>query len=114
MNISFVFRHMESSEVIKEHVKDKLEKIKKYLIHGVEAHVVLSVEKFRQQCEIHISERDFSAQALEVSDDLYTSIDLVVHKLEKQLKKHKEIVKDHKIKEAREIRDSKVFLGMGD
>ncbi|MBI4412327.1 MAG: ribosome-associated translation inhibitor RaiA [Deltaproteobacteria bacterium] len=96
MNVTVTFRHLEATEAIKNHVEDKLEKFKKYLIRPIEAHVILSVEKFRHQCEITLAARDFRAMAIEVSDDLYTSIDKAVHKLERQVKKHKEIVKEHK------------------
>ncbi len=108
MNINYVFRHMEATDAIKDHVSAKLERIKKYLIHGVDAHVVLSVEKFRHQCEIQIHEKDFQASALEVSDNLYASIDAVVHKIETQLKKHKERVKKHN---GREFQEHKLSHG---
>ena len=111
MNITYAFRHMEATDAIKDHVQAKLEKIMKYLIHGVDAHVVLSVEKFRHQCEIQIHEKDFQASAIEVSDNLYTSIDAVVHKLQKQLKKHKEIVKKHN---GREFQEHKLSHGQLD
>jgi putative sigma-54 modulation protein len=91
------FRHILATDSIKNHVSDKLEKFKKYLIRPIEAHVILSVEKkIRQQCEITLSARDFHATAVETSDDLYTSIDKAIHKIERQVKKHKEIVKEHK------------------
>lgn len=96
MNITVVFRHMAASDAVKRHIEEKLEKIKKYLIHPIEAHVVVSVEKFRQQCEVVVKARDFHAQALEVNDDLFTSIDKSIHKIERQVSKHKEIVKEHK------------------
>lgn len=96
MNVTVTFRHLQATDAIKNHVEDKLSKFKKYLIRPIEAHVILSVEKFRHQCEVTLAARDFRAMALEVSDDLYTSIDQAVHKLERQVKKHKEIVKEHK------------------
>lgn len=96
MKMTVTFRHLQTTEAIKQHVEDKLEKFKKYLIKPIEAHVILSVEKFRQQCEVTLMARDFRATAMDTSDDLYTSIDRTMHKIERQLKKHKEIVKEHK------------------
>ena len=96
MNVTVTFRHIQATEAIKSHVEDKLEKFKKYLIRPIEAHVILSVEKFRHQCEITLAARDFRAMALEVSNDLYTSIDKAVHKLERQVKKHKEKLVSHR------------------
>ena len=97
MHITVTFRHFESTDEIKKHVEEKLEKAKKYLTDPIEAHVILSVEKFRTQCEITLSSPHFHATAISTTDeDLYSAIDVSVHKLEKQLRKHKEIVTEHK------------------
>lgn len=95
MKLTITFRHIEPTESLKAHVEDKLEKVKKFLIKPIEAHVILSVEKFRQQCEITISAKDFKGTALETSDNLYASIDQAAHKIERQLQKHKDILKEH-------------------
>lgn len=96
MNVTITCRHFESTEAIKEHVENKLEKFKKYLIRPIEVHVILAVEKFRQQCEITMHAKDFKAQALESSENMYTSIDMAIHKIERQIRKHKEIIRNHK------------------
>lgn len=96
MKIIVTFRHMQATNAIKSHIEQKLEKFKKYLIRPINAHVILSVEKIRQQCEITLKARNFHATAVKVNHDLYTSIDKAVHKIERQVIKHKEIVKEHK------------------
>ncbi len=96
MKVTVTFRHMDATEAIKNHVEDKVEKFKKYLASPIDVHVVLSVEKFRQQCEITLHTREFNAIAIDASENLYTSIDTAVHKMERQIKKHKEIIKHHK------------------
>lgn len=96
MEITVTFRHMQATDAIKSHVEQKLRKFKKYLIRPINAHVILSVEKIRQQCEITLKARDFHATAVEINHDLYTSIDKAVHKIERQVVKHKEIIKEHK------------------
>lgn len=96
MHVTVTCRHMDTTEAIKNHVEQKAEKIKKYFIKPIECHVVLSVEKIRQQCEITLVASHFKATAIEVSENLYTSIDNAFHKIESQCRKHKEIVKDHK------------------
>ena len=96
MQINVTFRHMEATDALKDHVEQKLGKFKKYLIRPIDAHVILSVEKIRQRCEIKLTASNFTATAVETSNDLYTSIDKAVHKLERQVIKHKEILKQHK------------------
>ena len=51
MQISVTFRHMEASEGVKGYVKEKVEKLQKYVENPQEVHVVVSAEKFRQMAE---------------------------------------------------------------
>jgi len=76
---------------------EKIEKFKKYLKEPVDIHIVLKVEKIRQMAEINLNSKSFSAHAVEESPDMYTSIDKVVTKLERQLRRHKERIKNHKV-----------------
>lgn len=96
MNITVTYRHLEATDSIKKHIEDKLGKLNRYLIKPVEAHVILSVEKFRKQCEITLSASNFHATAISSSENLFETIDVSTDKLERQVKKHKEILTNHK------------------
>jgi putative sigma-54 modulation protein len=96
MQVHITFRHIESTEAIKNHVNEKLEKFKKYLIRPIDVHVILEVEKTRQLCEMTMQAKDFKAVSNAESDDLYKSIDESVAKLERQVQKHKDTIKHHK------------------
>ena len=89
MQISMTFRHMEPSEAMKELVKDKLARVRKYLQGPVEANVVLSMERYIQACDVTISANGRTYKGREESDDMYTSIDKVVNKIERQIDKSK-------------------------
>jgi putative sigma-54 modulation protein len=58
-------------------------------------HVVLSVEKLRQKAEatVHVSGATLFANA--ENEDMYAAIDALTDKLDRQIKKHKEKIKDH-------------------
>jgi len=45
MQIAVTFRHMESSDAIRNYVEDKLSRVKKYIDEPIDAQVVLSVQK---------------------------------------------------------------------
>lgn len=89
MQISMTFRHMEPTEAMKELVKDKLSKVRKHLQGPVEANVVLSVERYIHACDMTISANGYTYKGREESDDMYTSIDNVVNKIERQIDKSK-------------------------
>lgn len=96
MKISVTFRNTEGEEWYKQYVDERLQKLKKYLDHPVEAHVVLSVEKFRNVAEINLSDNGLNVNGKEEAKDMQQAIDNAVEKIERQLKKHKEKIRTHK------------------
>ncbi|MBW2064953.1 MAG: ribosome-associated translation inhibitor RaiA [Deltaproteobacteria bacterium] len=87
MDVTVTFRHMEPSESLKIYTEEKLSKINKYIDSPIEAHVVLGVEKFRHQADITLSVNGVKIKAVEETDDMYSAIDQVMDKIEKQVKK---------------------------
>jgi putative sigma-54 modulation protein len=80
---------MEPSDTIKELVGEKISRIKKYIHEPFEASVVLSVERYLQSCDITILAQGHTYKGHEETDDMYTSIDKVMDKLERQIDKAK-------------------------
>jgi len=93
MQINITFRKMDPEERIKAYVEEKLAKVKKYLNEPIEAHVVLSTEKFRKGAEVNITADGLVINGSENREDIYAAIDLVVDKLERQIKRQKEKAK---------------------
>ena len=87
MDISVTFRRMKPTESIRIYAEEKVSKIKKYLDAPIEAHVVLSVEKFRHIADVTLSVNGILIKGIEETDDMYSAIDQVMDKLEAQVKK---------------------------
>lgn len=104
MEINVTFRHAESSEVLRNHLKEKISRLSKYFIKPTIAHVTLNVEDSRHIAEISLSENHIRFNACEGSHDMYFSVDRAVAKIEKQLKKYKEKIKGHHKKRERRTR----------
>lgn len=96
MQISVTFRHMEPSEVLRNYAIERVKKVKKFLEGFAEANVTLSIEKFRHTAEVNILANGAKIVGQEETNDMYSAIDLVMDKIEKQVKKHREKVKDKK------------------
>ncbi len=96
MQISVTFRRIEPSENLKEYAIEKISRVQKYLDAPAEAHVVLSVEKFRHIADVTINANGVRINGVEETEDLYSAIDMVVDKLETQIKKHKDKFRRHK------------------
>ncbi|PLX41477.1 MAG: ribosomal subunit interface protein [Deltaproteobacteria bacterium] len=96
MQISITFRHAESSESVKQHAIDKMQKLKKYFDGIVEGHVILTQEKIRYLAEVTLSTNGIRLAAKYEGGDFPTAIDGMVAKIERQLKRYKEKLKRHK------------------
>lgn len=96
MHITVTFRHMDSSDALRKYAEEKTERFQKYLSEPIEVHWVLSVEKIRHIADASIVGSGVTIKAEEATGDMYSAIDAVLDKLEKQVRKHKEKIKDHK------------------
>jgi len=94
MQTSVTFKNIDSSENLRTYVSDKLDRFDKYLYNPADASVVLSVEKFRHIAEINIKGDRLNVNGKEETEDMYSAIDMVLDKLEKQIKKNKEKLSD--------------------
>ncbi len=90
MQISVTFRQIEPTEALKNYVTDRLNKFKRYLDGPVEAHVVLGLEKFRHLADVTIDNNGRIIKGKEENTDMYAAIDLVMDKIDMQLKKFRD------------------------
>ncbi len=97
MEVTVTFRHLQPNDALRSHVQEKVSRIEKYFSNVNEVHVILSLEKRRHIAEIIVNLNRTKITAKEISEDnMYTAIDLVMDKTEKQVKKYKDKVTSHK------------------
>lgn len=99
MNIQITARNIDLTDAIRNYAEKKVSKLEKYFDHITEASVLLEVQKNVHIVEVLLSAKGVFMKGLEKSEDLYASIDLAVDKIEKQLVKYKEKLKDKKIQD---------------
>jgi len=87
---SVTFKNLDPSETLKSYISEKLNRFDKFLDNPAEANVVLSVEKFRHIAEVNIIGDRLKINGKEETNDMYSAIDMVLDKLEKQIKKSKQ------------------------
>lgn len=97
MDITVTFRHMEPTESLKTYAEEKLSKVNKYLDYPAEAHIVLTVEKFRHQADVTLSVNGVRIKGVEETGDMYSAIDQVMDKIEKQVKRHLSKIRSRRI-----------------
>ncbi|ADD68082.1 sigma 54 modulation protein/ribosomal protein S30EA [Denitrovibrio acetiphilus DSM 12809] len=99
MNIQITARNIELTDAIRDYAEKKVSKLEKYFDYITDANVLLEVQKNVHIVEVLVSAKGVFMKGLEKSEDLYASIDLAVDKIEKQLVKYKEKLKDKKIQD---------------
>ena len=96
MKVSFTFRHMDSSEELKNHALDKLSRFERYEDQTLAVHAIFSVNKFQKSVELQASGNGHTFMSSETREDMYEALDLAVDKLDRQLEREKSKRKHHK------------------
>ncbi|MDL2316398.1 ribosome-associated translation inhibitor RaiA [Desulfovibrio sp. OttesenSCG-928-A18] len=96
MNIAMTFKNFEPSDHLRRYASRRFEKLGRFVhkAENVEMTVVLTVDKFRHKADVQFSGDNISVSAVEQSSDMYATVDMVLDKLEVQLKKHAERMKE--------------------
>ena len=95
MNLNMTGHHLEITPSIRDYVSSKMSRINRHFDHVIDVSMILSVEKLRQKIEanVHLSGKDIFVESED--SDMYAAIDLLVDKLDRQIIKHKEKVKNN-------------------
>ena len=100
MNLTISGHHLELTPAIREHVQNKLERIKRHFDHVIDVTVILTVDKLpekekRQKAEINLRLRGKDIHVESIAHDLYAAIDTLIDKLYRQVIKYKTKMQDH-------------------
>ena len=96
MQLNLTGHHVDITDALRGYVTEKLERIERHFDHVTNVHVILSVEKLRNKAEatVHVNGADLYADCTD--EDMYAAIDALADKLDRQIKKHKEKMTDHR------------------
>ncbi|MFN3565005.1 MAG: ribosome hibernation-promoting factor, HPF/YfiA family [Burkholderiaceae bacterium] len=95
MNLIIQGHHLEVTPALRDYVGGKLERVRRHFDHVIEADVLLSVDKLQHRAEVTLRVRGNSIHAEAIDGDMYAAIDNLIDKLDRQVLRHKDRVKDH-------------------
>jgi len=88
---------MDATDSLKTYTEERLQRIKKYFPDPIACNVVLSANRFNHRVDVSLKlHNGFHVAGHETTENMYSSIDLVATKIERQLRKYKEKLRDHK------------------
>ncbi len=89
-------KQMSITPKLKQYIEERSQKIEKYGINPLQVTVTLKTEKYRQIAEAHVNVNGAILQAQDETDEMEASVDMVMSKIEKQLRKYKEKASSHR------------------
>jgi putative sigma-54 modulation protein len=95
MQINLTGHHVDLTDSLKAYVNEKIQKLERHFDKVTDTHVILTVENNRHKAEATVNMSGNNIYADCIEDDMYASIDGLVSKLDRQVVKHKEKIKNH-------------------
>ncbi len=97
MEVMITGKQLDVTPALKEYVETRAKKIEKYTTNVTKAIFTLKVEKYRHMAEVLVKVNGFIIQSEQETDEMYVSVDKAISKIERQLKKHKEKLQNHRV-----------------
>lgn len=99
MQFSVTFRHMEPTDSLKAYARERMERIRKYLPDPIACHVVLSTERHTHRIDVNFQlHNGLTIAGHEATENMYSSIDLCIAKIERQVRKYKGKLEEQKVR----------------
>jgi putative sigma-54 modulation protein len=104
MQISITGHHIDVTDPLRAYVNKKMDRILRHYDQMIDVHYVLSVEKLRHIAEATLRVPGSDIHANAEATDMYAAIDALADKLDRLVKKRKEIDTKHHATEGRKAR----------
>ena len=95
MQIDITGHHVEVTPALRAYVTEKMQKLTRHFDQVSSIHVILNVEKLQQQAEATVKAAGRTIFAAETAMDMYASIDGLIDKLDRQVRRYKDRITDH-------------------
>jgi len=95
MNLIVHGNHINVTPALRDYIAGKLTRVERHFDQVIDATVQLTVQKVHQRAEITLRMRGNQVHVEAVDEDMYAAIDALVDKLDRQVLRHKDRVKEH-------------------
>jgi putative sigma-54 modulation protein len=95
MQINITGHHVEVTPALRAYVTEKMQKLERHFDQVNLINVILNVEKLQHQAEATVNAGGRTIFAAETAKDMYASIDKLIDKLDRQVRRYKDRITDH-------------------
>jgi putative sigma-54 modulation protein len=99
MQIKLSGHHVEITPSLRDYLSEKLARIERHFENATDINCILTVEKLEHKAEATINVSGNTLHAHSVEEDMYAAIDSLIDKLDRQIRKHKEKITDHRARD---------------
>jgi putative sigma-54 modulation protein len=97
VNITVNARHMDITEAIRAYAQDKAHKLQRYFDRIMSIEIIIDIEGGTPMVEVVVTaSHQNTFVGHHRGEDMYGCIDNAIHKVEEQLRRHKDRLRDHK------------------
>ena len=98
MQLEVTGQNIEVTQALRAYIHEKAERLERRYDNLISGHFVLRLEKLEHTAEgtVHVGGKTNSLHAVEASNDMYAAIDGLIDKLDRQVRRHKSRVTDHR------------------
>lgn len=97
-NITITGRNVVITDAMKDYAIEKVSKIEKFSNRIIDVVVTMDVKKLEHRVDMVLKVDHIKIKSTAISDNMYTSIDKAVHKIETQLLRYKDKLQEHQTK----------------
>ena len=95
MQIDITGHHVDVTPALRAYTTEKMQKIARHFDQVKSIHVILNVEKLEQHAEATVNAAGRTLFATQTATDMYASIDGLVDKLDRQVRRYKDRLTNH-------------------
>ena len=96
MQVTVTGHHVDVTPPLRSYAADKLQRLERHFDRVISVNVILNVEKHEQRAEATVQAGRRTLFATETASDMYAAIDGLVDKLDRQVRRHKDRITDHR------------------
>ncbi len=98
MQLEITGQNVEVTQALRAYISEKTQRIERHFDNLISAHFVLHLEKLEHTAEatITVGGRTNPIHANAMAEDMYAAIDGLIDKLDRQVRRHKDKVTDHR------------------
>lgn len=97
-DITVTGRHVSVTDAMKDYAIDKIVKIERFNTRLIDVSIVMDIQKLEHRTDIILKVDHIFIKASATSENMYTSIDKAIDKIETQLRRYKDRINDHQKK----------------